>query len=119
METLSPYSPPAQTEESQLTDFQKAVLRNVLIRRNSSSQLRFVLRQWPAIVGYAVISGSMFIMVFALVSEPLLLYLMAAFSLGFFVASVASIFGECIRQFRIWPAMDRVIDWDVLQRLVE
>ncbi|MDV6033662.1 MAG: hypothetical protein F9B45_26930 [Phycisphaera sp. RhM] len=119
METPSPYSPPAQTDDLELTGFQKACLRNVLSRRRNPSKLRFILRQWPAVVGYAAISAAVFGFIYAMIPDLFVIYLAGAFAIGFFIASVASTLGDCMRQFRVWPAIDRVIDWEKLQQLVE
>lgn len=119
METNSPYSPPKQTDDPMLTAFQKACLRNVLRRRQNPSKIRFILCQWPAAVAHAVTAVAMFVPVYASVDSRLLIYLTGAFALGFFTASIAGILGECLRQFRVWPAVDRVINWEELKRMVE
>lgn len=119
METSSPYCPPASTDDQPLTRFQKACLRNVLDRRRNPSKVRFLLRQWPAVLGYAVISVCLFASVYTSASNLSAIYLTGAFTIGVFVASVATLLGECIRQLRLWPAIDRVIDWEELERLAE
>ena len=44
-------------------------------------------------------------------------WLTGAFAIGFFASACALTLGEVIRQIRVWPAIDQVIDWKTVEHL--
>ncbi len=112
----NPYA--ASTDSvTELTAIQQRMLNGLLAYRRHPSAWRMLISAWPQLL-FNLIFAAAVIAVPAWFELPRGIILLAvAFALGMFSASTGGIIGLCIARKRVWPALERIIDWDCVHQL--
>jgi hypothetical protein len=117
MNKHNPYESPCVVEPP-LTPQQRNAVASLVAFRQHRSALRLLLSQWRLVSLYILLAGAVILPTILLPLPPGFCVLASVFALGMFSAAMGSLTGNCIARRRIWPVLERIIDWDKAHELL-
>lgn len=114
----APYHPPQEVAQPK-GSYQTKLLQELIDYRQSPSTRSMLMRNWrrfAVVLGYGILVA---FLPWIVGLHPSTLYLSVSFAFGFWLTATAMMLGQCRARKRAWPTLDKIIDWDRVDEMLD